>query len=373
MSVGSLSPRYAPVSTPASGGHHDPGCCASLLGDEPEEDYLYVGPGRGHFEESVRGNFHYVGRNGGRYELRRKPPPKHCRRICITTTLVVIAAGVIAFVLWATFFSPSPEFDCYAGLENSESGWSAMKKEYCCENEGIGCTTAPAGETPPHDRVPLWLSGYLGDTSLGLKFALSSIFFLLFGCCCGVCMLHQLLLRYSEKPRSYTEAEWSALISKYLKRLSASSGDDGLLSVTLMWDTVDDVDLHLKLPKDMGEISCEKPEVHGGKLEVDGNYTLDLGTTLPLEHIVWPAPKPEPRATHPSHRQPLHPYDAPPDGKYGVFAKVYSRYQHERDINITVQICMRGQRPILVHQRIVGTAELKVCEFTYKAPPMPTR
>lgn len=49
----------------------------------------------------------------------------------------------------------TPQFDCEAGLPNWEYGWSLQKKKYCCETHGVGCqartTTpfSPGGSTLP--------------------------------------------------------------------------------------------------------------------------------------------------------------------------------------------------------------------------------
>mmetsp|Transcript_5792 Transcript_5792/g.22091 ORF Transcript_5792/g.22091 Transcript_5792/m.22091 type:complete len:533 (+) Transcript_5792:147-1745(+) len=49
------------------------------------------------------------------------------------------------------------DFDCRAGLENWERGWSEAKKRSCCNQEGVGCTpTAPLSEevwVPPPPKA----------------------------------------------------------------------------------------------------------------------------------------------------------------------------------------------------------------------------
>jgi len=39
----------------------------------------------------------------------------------------------------------SDPYDCNAGLSNFHSGWSPGKKEWCCNQKGMGCE----GATPP--------------------------------------------------------------------------------------------------------------------------------------------------------------------------------------------------------------------------------
>mmetsp|Transcript_14447 Transcript_14447/g.36500 ORF Transcript_14447/g.36500 Transcript_14447/m.36500 type:complete len:452 (-) Transcript_14447:261-1616(-) len=363
-----------------------------LFNERPKERFIFVGECRGHYEESRRGNFHYVGPNRGHFEKELLPPKRTWQRVLFISFFAIVLIVATAVLVSKFLLTSEPAFDCMAGLRNAAAGWSELKREYCCEEERLGCevpmagemvqgatvpgetvpgptvpgeTTDPTlgesvpGETEPGETVPglgepipLWLDWWLADAALGMKFTISALLALMLGCCCGVCSYYQWLLKYAPTPRSATEAELALEIKKLLKRAGAKTGE---LAVSLMWDTVDDLDLHLKLPDCKGEISAEHPEAYGGKLDVDGNHILEMASMKPIENITWPD-------YHPAQR------NHPPIGRYGVYVKVFGRRQHIRDINITVALSVSGHTE-LFHQRIMpGVSEVMVCNFDYEGP-----
>mmetsp|Transcript_69491 Transcript_69491/g.196206 ORF Transcript_69491/g.196206 Transcript_69491/m.196206 type:complete len:383 (-) Transcript_69491:174-1322(-) len=344
--------QYAHLPPPKS---HPADDCFGLFDEQPEERYIFVGECRGHFEQSTRGNFHYVGPDQGHYEKQRSPPKRTWQRLAYVGCILLVFAAVIGVVIWNMFLAPAPAFDCFVGQEHAATGWSAMKTEYCCENEGVACAVGFGGQENagrPSEHVPEWLNAWLGDVSLGIKFTVSATIALMIGSCCGAGMYYHYLVTHAPKQRSPTEIELSAEIKKLLKRLGAKTGE---IAITLMWDTIDDLDLHLKLPDGHGEISAENKEVCGGKLDVDGNHTLEMANMKPLENISWPEYDP---------REQNH----PPIGEYAIYAKVCARLQHLRDPNITVALTVSGQQE-LFHQRITACCcEVKVCSFKYPGP-----
>lgn len=146
--------------------------------------------------------------------------------------------------------------------------------------------------------------------------------------------------------------ELVAEINKLLHRLGAKSGE---LAVTLMWDTVDDLDLHLELPNGHGEISAERPSVAGGHLDVDGNQCLERATTKPIENIYWAPYDPTTK-------------DHPPMGEYTIWIKCFHRVQHLRDPNCTVVVTMSGKKEIFNVHFVAGCTEVKVATFRYHGP-----
>lgn len=60
----------------------------------------------------------------------------------------------------------------------------------------------------------------------------------------------------------------------------------GAVAVTLMWDTGDALDLHVRLPEGLGDVSLSRPRCAGAVLETfaDG----DALTSWPLVHVHWP-------------------------------------------------------------------------------------
>jgi len=232
-----------------------------------------------------------------------------------------------------------------------------LKKEYCCENRGIGCQQVPISPEQPEnvELVPKWLNLWLGDISLGFKFAMSASIALALGFCCGGCIYHNYLKNHAAKRRSRSEQELSAEIKKLLQRLGAKTGE---LVVTLMWDTTDDLDLHLKLPNGLGEISAECTSVAGGTLDIDGNVCLERGTMKPIENIYWPYCTEKSKDIN----------DHPPLGEYTISVKCFERNQRVRNANLTVVLSISGKEEIFHQTMVEGCSEVKICSFRYTGP-----
>ena len=63
----------------------------------------------------------------------------------------------------------------------------------------------------------------------------------------------------------------------------AASGDP---QITLIWDNLDDLDLHCITPSG-DEIFYDNPEADNGTLDVDANSHSSTPTTTPVENIYW--------------------------------------------------------------------------------------
>jgi len=256
-------------------------------------------------------------------------------------------------------------------LNNWEAAWSTMKKEWCCENRDLGCpvdpsvpstsTAAPEFETTPAPTVPEqphWLRIWLADMNVGAKFIMTMVLALLLGCCCGGFFLY-ISVRYCIPPKkSKTELELMAEVNKLLARANATTR--GELSVSLTWDTTEDLDLHLICP-DGVEINWESMEHHGGRLEFDANSgaSLKKKTKTPIEHIVW------------GPFDPAQPEMNPPEGEYEIWAKVADKHVLHADANLTVIKTIRGQREIYHHRLVPGLFEKRICTFEYRGPHSP--
>jgi len=300
------------------------------------------------------------------------PPPPHVRPpkpwqptgeiakslmwLCCCCTAVSMAVVAI----YGFHLIGKPSFDCEAGYANAANGWSMAQKEYCCKFRGRACQYIP-GYDPDSpwesiDDTPSWLDWWLWDFSLGIKFLISGSLALLCGCCCGWCCYIRLLKRQVAEHRAKTEHELMHELDKALQRLGAKSGE---ITITLMWDTYDDLDLHVRLPGHLGEISAENPKVAGGELDVDGNNCLAMSTT-PIENIYWPT------------------YDRfsnqhPPVGEYCVWVKVFDTHQHHshpcrKEANITVVVTVKGCKEIFHLRLLPGCTQLRVCTFHYSGP-----
>mmetsp|Transcript_63496 Transcript_63496/g.182293 ORF Transcript_63496/g.182293 Transcript_63496/m.182293 type:complete len:425 (-) Transcript_63496:444-1718(-) len=334
--------------------------------DEPEVRYVFVGHGKGAFGLAAYGAFHYVGPCQGDYEKEQLPPNRSRKFVTWCCICGALAAMAIAIVAVVQMLSPAGAFDCAAGL-NEARGWSEMKKEYCCEKESVGCDQQLQpdfgnGFPPRHVNqgamIPTWLNSWISpDLTLGAKFIVTGFLVAMLGCSCGCWGMNKYFLQVAPQRRDPTELELAAEIRKLQKRVGAKTGE---ITVTLMWDTKDDLDLHLILPNGLGEINCENPELEGGKLDIDGNHCLERATIKPIENITWP------------------PHDAtsrtnPPSGMYMVWVKVFQRHNRARDANITVVTHVAGQET-MYHRRIVdGCHEVLICSFEYKAPAEPDR
>jgi hypothetical protein len=241
-----------------------------------------------------------------------------------------------------------------------------VKKEYCCEQEAIGCQNTfpewdegnqnPVNPTvSPEAVIPLWLNQWLGDMALSFKFVLSASFALGLGCCCGMCTYAHYLKNHAAKQRAQTEQELMAEVKKLLHRVGAKTGE---IAVTLMWDTNDDLDLHLRLPNGLGEISAENPSAHGGRLDIDGNHCLERATMKPIENIYWP------EIEH-TGRGGEHP---PPSGTYTISVKCFARMQYTRDAKLTVVARVGDKTEIWHYTMVVGRSEVVIGTFTYNGP-----
>jgi len=314
--------------------------------------YIYVGPNRGRYEESTRGNFHYVGPCKGHFE-KECLPPDHTGRNCFICTFVVLFVALIVFVMHAIFQEPT--FDCAADYENWQTNWSGMKKEYCCANERRGCDgSKPAGdkypEVAPHE--PEWMLETLPELGIGAKFIMSALFSLIVGACCGVSLLFVWVRYFHVSKKAKTELQLVAEINKQLEKAHASKGE---IQVSLMWDTKDDLDLHLLLPDKKSEVSVDCPEVDCFHLDICAN-TCHLEakkklTDRPVESICWISDPENPTM--------------PPKGEYCVWVKVFEKHDHAKDAKITVIVTIAGKREIY-HLRIIpGVTTVKVCTFHY--------
>ena len=120
-----------------------------------------------------------------------------------------------------------------------------------------------------------------------------------------------------------------------LARLAGYGAKKGLVTVSLIWDTVDDLDLHLvkdqRLPKkgtyhfkDM--ILYSRRNTYWGNLDIDMNVFPK--TNEPVENIYMPSL---------------------PKGRYGVYVHWYKRHTGNRTINFRVLVQRKGQdKPLII-------------------------
>lgn len=71
--------------------------------------------------------------------------------------------------------------------------------------------------------------------------------------------------------------------------LAERGAKTGKLTVSLVWDTVDDLDLHVITP-DGEEIAFDNRKAGGGELDVDSNRSVDELSEVPVENISSASP-----------------------------------------------------------------------------------
>merc|ERR1719330_290778 len=274
-------------------------------------------------------------------------------------------------------------YDCESG---SEEDWSQLQNTYCCDHVGLGCDQVKDHIPDFAKPEPHWLQIWLGDISITSKFTVSMALMMLLGCCCGLGCGNHAIKAIVPPKRHRTEAEIIKEMEKCCHRLDARSGE---ITVTLMWDTQDDLDLSLELPNNLGAINANNPECCGGMLDVDGNISVQRPNCKPIEHIYFPHfTMPDDQDINEFDRidrdrngyiskddwvqakrkRPQAPRVPPPAGKYTVRVTEHSRHDHEVAINFVVCVNILGRRE-LFHSRLVpGSTEVEVATFRYERP-----
>lgn len=141
--------RHLPTLLSGSGGADlNLGCggaanvCFEPDGAATTENLVWVGNGRGQYRMAQ--SLHYVGQ-GGDYDTEKVVTYSgwRCRLWCILFLVLLMLAGTIGIVVWLKLRPPQQPFDCEAGYRNWEKGWSAAKKQWCCDFKSRGCPTVP--------------------------------------------------------------------------------------------------------------------------------------------------------------------------------------------------------------------------------------
>lgn len=125
--------------------------CGPPICSEADDGALgFVGDGRGSYIRET--SYQYVGTGAGELDY-TQPAPTPNNFICIAGVSVV--ALLIPLLLWLFFGSgftattTAGPYDCDAGLSNSQMGWSAGKRAYCCNNFQKGCLAMAPATFPP--------------------------------------------------------------------------------------------------------------------------------------------------------------------------------------------------------------------------------
>lgn len=113
------------------------------------------------------------------------------------------------------------------------------------------------------------------------------------------------------------------------RRRRRENGRTGVLTISLIWNTLDDVDLHIKTPSGEEIDYNKKISSDGGELDVDMNAGL-VTSEAPIENVRW--------------------LSNPPLGKYKIIANFYGKNTNNREVPFTIEINYRGNS-----QQFTGT------------------
>lgn len=87
-------------------------------------------------------------------------------------------------------------------------------------------------------------------------------------------------------PEETTIAFGGREFNRRLEEAGAKSGD---IQISLMWNNVNDLDLHCMDPRKEIIFYGHRRSVSGGELDVDRNASGTMPTEHPVENIFWPA------------------------------------------------------------------------------------
>jgi uncharacterized protein YfaP (DUF2135 family) len=134
------------------------------------------------------------------------------------------------------------------------------------------------------------------------------------------------------------------------ERLIHEGAQSGTITVSMLWGTHDDIDLHMITP-DNKHIYYSNKTAGGGTLDVDMNAGSSNLSTSPVENIYFPEPA---------------------DGHYKIYIRDYRDRTEGQSSHYLVRVIVNGQER-LFEGEIDGTGtEIVIFEFDYVAADDPT-
>ena len=109
--------------------------------------------------------------------------------------------------------------------------------------------------------------------------------------------------------------------SRRLEQAGAKSGD---VQISLMWNNVNDLDLHCVDPQDEVIYYGHRRSASGGELDIDMNAIRQSLTAHPVENIYWPASR-------------------SPSGTYKVYVNHFANRGAPDPTPFAVRILVRGK------------------------------
>ena len=128
-------------------------------------------------------------------------------------------------------------------------------------------------------------------------------------------------------------------ITEIDKIIMSTGAKVGKVTVSLLWNTVDDVDLHVTSPRGDIVYHGNQHSFSGGRLDVDRQVMSYVDN--PVENIYW---------------------DSPPSGRYTVRVNVYSK-RTTGSIPIKVRVIINGEAKI--YELSISSGMNDICSFTY--------
>jgi hypothetical protein len=134
------------------------------------------------------------------------------------------------------------------------------------------------------------------------------------------------------------------------RRLNVAGAKTGDIQISLLWDNVHDVDLHVIAPSGEHIMFAHRGSRCGGLLDVDMNVFPQ--TARPVENVFWP------------------PRGAPP-GEYEVYVHHYQFHVGPDPTPFRVRIIAGGRKAIISGQVSAGQPPVRVARFRHDGTGLP--
>ena len=139
------------------------------------------------------------------------------------------------------------------------------------------------------------------------------------------------------------------------KRVEGRHGKTGVIEVALIWDSTNDLDLHVVDPAGDEIDHNRKQSRSGGYLDIDCNAGCHNTTKTPIQHVRW--------------RQ-----GSAPDGTYTVWVVYYSDCENSGPTKYRIEVKI-GNEPLQEYEGSIAYTNsedrLRICDFKWPPPPPP--
>jgi hypothetical protein len=134
-------------------------------------------------------------------------------------------------------------------------------------------------------------------------------------------------------------------------RLKAAGAQTGEIQISIAWDTVDDIDLHVSYSPGNGLVDNinwvnRKGHISGGILDIDMNANSNLLQSDPVENIFWP-------------------HDSNPAGYYVVKIHFYRSWTGSTRVPVLIRLKIKDQIQTFNMTAILHSSPQRVTDFKY--------